>query len=116
MPSHDFITIAPFFSFALAVVATCGYLLGRRRRKDMHDAESVWRELKRAKTAIRELEGISQHVRRSLANHHSSILQFRERLSELGDAGEQDAWKELSEEAERMKSRRPLLPPTAASS
>jgi diguanylate cyclase (GGDEF)-like protein len=102
MTIHEFANLAPVFSFALTVVATIGYLMGRRKGESTLNAETLWQELKRAKTAIREMEGISQHVRRSLASHHTNVQQFRDRLNELAESGEREACSELSEEAERL--------------
>lgn len=89
---------------ALALVAIIGYWVGQRRsRKRTTDgSDEARRELKRARSVIRELEGISQGVRRSLATHHASILQFKERIRSLSATGTGEPWKELSEEAERM--------------
>jgi diguanylate cyclase (GGDEF)-like protein len=51
---------------------------------------------------IRELEGISQQVRRNLATHHSNIVCFKKRVDELRRKSDGEPWQELSAEAERM--------------
>jgi diguanylate cyclase (GGDEF)-like protein len=81
-----------------------GYIFGRRNsRADLRSlALSGNGELRRAKSVIRELEGISQTMRRDLATHQASILSFKERLSHLPKDESQSAWETLSEEAERM--------------
>jgi diguanylate cyclase (GGDEF)-like protein len=89
---------------ALAAVALVGYIFGRRNSKaDLRSlALGGNRELCRAKSVIRELEGISQTMRRSLATHQASILNFKERLSHLPKDRQQADWQSLSEEAERI--------------
>ncbi len=88
---------------ALAVVAVTGYLIGRVAWRRKNDAPSdVQRELKRARAVIRELEGISQTVRRGLATHHADIVTFKDRISQLSRDPNSEPWRELSEEAERM--------------
>ena len=59
----DLVTVAPTIAFCLAVVATVAYVLGQRVSQDDQDFESARRELKRAKSVLRELETISQTVR-----------------------------------------------------
>ncbi len=87
---------------SLAIVAVIGYFVGRvfARRSDAGGKAKC--ELKRAWAVIRELEGISQQVRRNLATHHSNIAAFKKRVDELSRSSEGDPWRELSEEAERM--------------
>lgn len=87
---------------ALAAVAVMGYLVGRRYRAGNRAAEGARRELQRAEAVIRDLETISQQVRRSLAAHHSSVLRFKEQVARLSRQREDAAWQELSNEAERM--------------
>jgi len=87
---------------ALALVALIGYFVGRRRARQRDAEESSRREMKRARQVVRELETISNFIRRSLATHHASIVRFKERVVELGTEAEQQSWLELSEEAERM--------------
>ncbi|MDP6442995.1 MAG: GGDEF domain-containing protein [Pirellulaceae bacterium] len=86
-------------ALALAVVAVVAYWIGARRRARSEDAR---RELKRARSVIRELEGIAQQVRKSLAAHHSSVNSFKDRIEELSKTSDSEPWRELSEEAERM--------------
>jgi diguanylate cyclase len=87
---------------ALAAVAVIGYLFGRRRTPQQEELSHARRELKRAKAVIRELEAISEHVRGSLAQHQSSMLTFKERLTGLSGNSEGQAWRQLCEEAERI--------------
>lgn len=88
---------------ALAVVAVIGYFVGRRQRiiaaeNDQHSR----RELKRARAIARDLERITQEVRKSLARHHASVARFKNRVSVLGGDRSEAAWKELCHEAESI--------------
>src|SRR5687768_9566174 len=98
----------PVFSIpvpvALAAVAVLGYLFGRRRTVQQNELNHARRELKRAKSVIRELEAIADHVRASLSQHQSSMLTFKDRLSNLGSDDKGQAWQQLCEEAERILS------------
>lgn len=89
---------------ALAVVAVLGYLFGRGARVGQHtsDSEQARRELKRAKAVARELEVISEQIRKSLATHHSSVARFKDRVTELSGEQKEVAWQELCKEAEEM--------------
>ena len=98
----EFSTIAPAVAFALAVVATVAYVLGKRATLTHNDLAFARRELSRANSVMKELETVSQTVRQSLATHHTSILQFKARVGELGQLQDASAWQELSNEAERM--------------
>ena len=90
--------------FALAVVATIGYLVGRRQPHatvDIH-ADRARRELKRAKAVASELEEIADRIRKNLATHQSSIAKFKDRVSAISTTEEASTWSELFEEAENM--------------
>lgn len=89
---------------ALASVALLGYLFGRGSRAAVQvtEVEQARRELKRAKSVARELEHISEQIRKSLASHHSSIIRFKDRVSDLGSSDKEVAWQELCKEAEDM--------------
>ena len=109
MPAIDIIAFLDSFSIsttmALALVALIGYVFGQRTRgssKHNMDAEQALRELRRAEKVARELENIAETVRKNLAIHHSSISQFRERISDLSDVKSEEAWRELCKEAEGM--------------
>jgi len=88
---------------ALAVVATIGYLVGRRTQQlpNVH-ADRARRELKRAKAVAVQLEEIADRIRRNLATHQSSIAKFKDRVSALSTQEEQTAWCDLFLEAENM--------------
>lgn len=87
---------------ALGAVALFGYLVGtwRRKRIEFHKTNAR-RELRRAKTIIRSMEGISSELRGNLAKHQASIRQFRQRVGEIANKNEMADWHELSEEADR---------------
>ncbi|OHB69082.1 MAG: hypothetical protein A2V70_19800 [Planctomycetes bacterium RBG_13_63_9] len=85
----------------MAIVATLGYLFGRRRT--VTDGEGMLRsqrELRRAQSVASELERIALGVRKSLAKHHASVNKFRDRVGKLSDEQQAAAGKELCKEAE----------------
>lgn len=89
--------------FALAVVATLGYLFGRRRKSD--DSELVARsrnEVRRAQAVANELEKIAWTVRKSLAKHHASMSKFKNRVGRLGQRQQDATWEDLCQEAEEI--------------
>jgi diguanylate cyclase len=86
---------------ALAFVATIGYLISRwRRAAVVGTASRSRRELKRAQAVAADLEKIAQTVRQSLAEYHTSISKFKDRVGRLSDRGHDAAWKELCQETE----------------
>jgi len=89
---------------ALAAVAVIGYLVGRRQKQlPVNAAEaSARRELKRAQAVAKELERIADSVRRNLANHHASVVRFKEQVFSLGNEKREAAWQDLCREAESM--------------
>jgi len=99
----DFWAIYIPIPLALAVIATLGYLFGRRRRSDdfglMHQSR---RELRRAQHVAAALEKIAWRVRKNLAKHRASIDRFKERVARLNPDRQEAIWKELRREAEEM--------------
>jgi diguanylate cyclase (GGDEF)-like protein len=88
---------------ALAVVATVGYIVSRRKQPTTSDmAVRARRELKRAQSVASELDKIAWTVRQSLAKHHASVSRFRERVGRLNDRQQEAAWKDLCREAEEI--------------
>lgn len=88
---------------ALAAVATLGYLVGRQNRAVKTDIVKRSRhELRRAQLVAEELEKITWTVRKSLARHHSRVLQFKDHLDKLNAQQQEAAWKELCREAEEV--------------
>jgi diguanylate cyclase len=98
----DFSFVSIPVPVALGAVAVLGYLFGRRRPAQQVELNHARRELKRAKAVIRELEAISEHVKNSLALHESSIVTFKDSLSNLGGEVQAETWQQLCEEAERI--------------
>jgi diguanylate cyclase len=98
----DFSFVSIPVPVALGAVAVLGYLFGRRRPAQQIELNHARRELKRAKAVIRELEAISEHVKNSLALHQSSIVTFKDSLSNLGGEVQAETWQQLCEEAERI--------------
>jgi diguanylate cyclase (GGDEF)-like protein len=87
---------------ALASVAVMGYLFGRSALKRPRvDANQLRCELKRARVVVDEMERITQEVRRSLASHHSCVVNFKDRLTELRGEGDARATA-VCQEAERL--------------
>jgi diguanylate cyclase (GGDEF)-like protein len=88
---------------ALAAVATLGYLIGKRSAMVIETIEEQHRrELKRAQQVAKELEKIAESVRQHLAAHHTSIVEFKDRVFSLGADENQPSWHELRKEAENM--------------
>ena len=86
---------------ALAIVATIGYIFGRRSKNPSDDsAFRSRRELRRAQLVAAELEKIAWDLRKNLAKHHSSVNKFRDRVGKLNDDHQEASWKELCREAE----------------
>jgi hypothetical protein len=73
---------------ALAAVALLGYLSTRRRRRIKSQAKVVQHKMHRANTVIKQLEIISQQLRRNLAEHHSTVSRCHEQIREFGERGE----------------------------
>jgi diguanylate cyclase len=99
----DFWMVQIPIPLALAVVATIGYLMGRRARKMTNEmVEHSKRELRYAQTVASELEKISWGIRKSLSKHHANVTRFKDRISRLSDQQDESAWKELCREAEEI--------------
>lgn len=87
----------------LAVVAAIAYLYLRCGHAPLSERISARRELKRAKSIIRDLERIAQLVRADLAEHHTNLLNFEAQVNELCQDTSNDAgWERLADEAERL--------------
>ena len=88
---------------ALSAVAVIAYLFGRRSASQLqHEHSEIRREMKKAKAVIRELEEVARRVRRSLATHHTSVLNFKNRISELSHTPGEDVFRQLCQESEGM--------------
>jgi diguanylate cyclase len=101
--NFDFFMVNVPVPVALAVMATIGYLVGRRTRKRSNEmAEHSKRELRHAQTVASELEKISWGIRKSLAKHHANVTRFKDRIGRISDQHDESAWKELCREAEEI--------------
>ncbi len=90
---------------ALALVATIGYLVGRRNRAVQESpVTNSRRELRRARAVARELERIAWQIRKDVARHHSSVVKFKSRVGSLDCREQEAAWKKLCQEADAMLS------------
>ncbi len=87
---------------ALALVATLGYLIGRRRNQPNGQTLRSRRELRRAQSVARELERIAWMVRKNLSRHHASLSRFKDRVGILSRQQEEEAWKDLCREANEI--------------
>jgi diguanylate cyclase (GGDEF)-like protein len=88
---------------ALSAVVVIAYVFGRRSAKvGRDDASEPRREMRRAKAVIREMEVVCQDVRRDLATHHASVVDFKQRIAELNDSPDEETFLQLCKEAERL--------------
>lgn len=111
---HRFILSAGLETFAigvpetvaLAAVAVIGYLFGHRTRRTASDpiTEQSRRELERATAIARELEGIVGSIRKDLASHRNSVMQFKSKVSEISRDEANGSWTDLCDEAEKILS------------
>ena len=88
----------------LGAIALLAYIFGRRTRqiRNAPEAEQARRDLRRAKGVASELEKIAEEVRRSLATHHSSVAQFKDRVYQLSGDNSEVTCKRLYREAEQV--------------
>jgi diguanylate cyclase len=88
---------------ALAAVVALGYMYLRLSRHPNAERLSARRELKRAKSIIRDLERIAELVRSDVADHQRALQTFDAQVDALSSDLTNDAgWHELAEEAERL--------------
>ena len=98
------ITTGLAYPVALAAVATLGYLTGRQQSKfTIRKLKNLAKhEMKRAKSVVKELEGASEHIQKSISVHRVRLQSFKARVVELGKRNDGEAWKELAVEAENI--------------
>jgi diguanylate cyclase len=99
MSTTQWLALAPMMAFLLAGVAGVAYILGRRSQTP---ARTAGGGPQNPGVIGRELNDISQGVRRRLATHHANILQFRERISRLLSGQDGPDCRMLVQEAERV--------------
>lgn len=87
--------------FVMIVAVWIAYRVGKQSRDRLEQQQGDG-GIGHAKAVVRDLEQISQQVRRSLVSHHASIVQFKERISKLTEGGDAEALKELAREAEQI--------------
>lgn len=88
---------------ALALVATIGYFVGRQSRAgETEVVRQSRRELRRARAVIGELERIGRLIHSGIGRHQSSLRRFKERVGRLENGGQQQAWRDLCQEAEEL--------------
>ena len=86
---------------ALAAVAVIGYVFGRRQRTVRRESSKP-DELVRAAEIARHLEVTAATLRRDLASHHAEILRFKQRVDDVNELDDEQAWTALRGEAERV--------------
>lgn len=101
MSTAQWLALTPILSLLLAGVAAVSYIVGRRSQRQARKLPAEGDPHASAGIA-RELGDISQGVRRRLATHHASILQFRERINQLSSSQDGPVWQLLVQEAERV--------------
>lgn len=88
---------------ALAIVAVLGYFVGRCQPDKGGAADSqAQREIERAQLVARELEKIADAIRQNLSTHDASVARFKERVRELQQHQDNEAWSQLCIEAEEV--------------
>jgi diguanylate cyclase (GGDEF)-like protein len=89
---------------ALAAVALFGYMFGQRTRSSEVAAldERRQQELDRAVRTAHQLETIAESLRRDLVTHHAQVAQFKRRLRQAKQIGNDKAWEWLCVEAEAI--------------
>jgi diguanylate cyclase len=88
---------------ALAAIALIGYLFGHRSRtKIAEQDECRQRELDRAARIAWQLESIADTLRQDLVAHHSKVAEFKRRIRQAHDAGDDKMWETLCTEAEAI--------------
>lgn len=89
-------------SVMLAVVATLGYLLGRRKTDPTSTSRNNTRhEILRALAVAQELETIAYRLRKSMAFHVPAIVRFNNQLHRWEHSNEV-SWHELCEKADDL--------------
>jgi len=94
------LTVGLPITVALATIATLGYLFDRRRQSRVRMASNpATREVRKARGVATNLQSISTDLRRQLASHHTSIVRFKQRLSEFAKQFDDETCRELCREA-----------------
>jgi len=101
MSTAQWLALDPTMAFLLAGVAGVAYILGRRSQPTPRGVKTEG-SAPGSEAVARQLGDVSQGVRRRLATHHASILQFRGRIRQLSSSQEGPAWQLLVQEAERV--------------
>ena len=90
----------------MVIAVWVAYRIGLRSRQRQQQQRTEG-DLSHAQQVVYELDTISQQVRRSLVDHHASIVKFKERIDALRDQQDSQAWLDLAREADE------ILQPTA---
>lgn len=87
---------------SIAIVATLGYLVGQRQPSPAVEENCARQEMKRAKAVLNQLAAISLQMRQSLAQHHSTVMNFKSRLDRFQARTDTLSLRELTDEADRL--------------
>ena len=87
----------------LAIAIVVAYALGRRANsRNAEIVDQSRRDLRRAQTVARDLENVSELIKKQLSKHQLRVNKFKQRVSQLSTCEHEDAWRELCREAEDM--------------
>ena len=87
----------------LAIAIVVAYALGRRANsRNAEIVDQSRRDLRRAQTVARDLENVSELIKKQLSKHQVRVNKFKQRVSQLSVCEHEDAWRELCREAEDM--------------
>lgn len=102
--AHGTLQIGLPVTAGLGAVALIGYLFGNRTRTKAFQEIDQQRqqELDRAARIAWQLEVIASGIRQELVSHHAQLNQFKGQLRQAQEAGHDDAWERLCNEAEAM--------------
>ncbi|HLA86107.1 MAG TPA: GGDEF domain-containing protein [Thermoguttaceae bacterium] len=88
---------------ALLLVATIAYFYGRRQSVAFGSATvRSRRELRRAQAVARELENISELIRKHVTKHRATLSRFKQRVNRLDETNNDAAMRDLFREAEEI--------------
>jgi diguanylate cyclase (GGDEF)-like protein len=86
----------------LALVATIGYLVGRKRLAAENDDRAKNRnEIARALSVAQELESITHRLRKSLASHVPAVAKFNSKVARL-EQSDNLGWHDLCDKANEL--------------
>jgi len=101
--SFSFLPIPAPILIAMAIVASIGFVFGRKSKSLADDMPGrSRRDLRRAQLVAAELEKIAWELRKALVQHHDYVSKFRERVGKLNDQQQETVWQDLCRDAEAI--------------